>query len=1196
MKRNTIVQLGCAISFGLALNASAGSIGASFLGRSAPTALLPTDTAGLVPQANWYNIDDSATSESGVTPSLRDAAGNFTSVTISYKGNDSWNSGGASDTPDARLMLGIIKQAGANTIAPFSVKGLGSGPYDVILYTAMDADGVLAEFNVNGTTNTVTEEHNFSGAFTLATETTAGNYTKFTGVTPTNGTIAINMKYLSGGNGAGLAGIQLVGSSFPANTTSASITNQPKDAYVAIGNAAGFSVAGNANNLNYQWYKNGTLIPGAIGSSYGTPPATAGDNGAVFTVTVGNNINTVTSAPVVLHAYTPVLAPGFLSIDYYLGISGTAVGDLTNSAKYLSGAPDVSFQIPSFSSPANYADNYGARVTGFITPPVEGDYDFFIRSDDASAVFIGPDANPAHIDQSTASAFETGCCNAFQEPGANQTTQAPLHLVGGRSYAVLAFLKEGGGGDFLQVAARNTLDTTAAANLAPIPGSWLSTYVLPLGVITLSNAPTAQTVTELNPAKFTVNATAATPNGAIPVAYQWKTNGVNVAGATSATLTLLSPTLADNGTLVSVVLTAPGAPAITPPAVKLTVIPDVIPPGILSVAGVSKKDTGVEVSVLVDEPLTNPDSTALSNFTLSSGSVTGVRYIENASGMLSRQRAIVLSTTGLTPGSSYTLTVKGLKDIKLNTSSSVTTPFTVSKLTWADLSVGSATPLPFIQDVVATTNGFNVLNGGNSYWNTEDDATFVYETVSGDFDKVVQLTGQDASSNWGRAGLCARESLDSQGAAASRYQQVHANPYPNKFDGTASNQGFETNRRLTTGGSTSSSNGDNGDNHPKYPNAWLRLIRTGDVIHMLRSDDGITWSALGRTDFNPIDGSGAPLPKQMFVGLAFGAENGNISPATSQATWNAQFINYGDFKTVGVAGKQTYSIGVNFTEDSRDGSVGPTEIAGTDATAQAHWNNIYGAKSDDTGPVTLVADQGGVVKTTTSTVEWTGSPNTWASTGRGEENNKLTGGNHLLMSGFLDTSGESTTQVKISNIPANLTSGKYDVVVYTLGGVASGRGGAFRVTDQSGVELKGYTFVVGDLNPTKLVEAVNTTPATPGDGSTYATGTYVVFKGLSSPNIVIEGTTALVTINGVDVDVGVSGTQRAPINAVQLVTPSGLLNVVTPTVSISSGTVTFTGTLQQADSVKGPFSDVPNASSPYTLPLTGGGKFYRARN
>jgi len=139
-----------------------------------------------------------------------------------------------------------------------------------------------------------------------------------------------------------------------------------------------------------------------------------------------------------------------------------------------------------------------------------------------------------------------------------------------------------------------------------------------------------------------------------------------------------------------------------------------------------------------------------------------------------------------------------------------------------------------------------------------------------------------------------------------------------------------------------------------------------------------------------------------------------------------------------------------------------------------------------------------VSKTTTATVEWSGVPNTWASTGRGEENNKLTGPNHLLMSGFLDTSSDSTTQVKFSGLPTKLTSGKYDVVVYTLGGVASGRGGAFRVTDLDGKELKPYVYVVGAENPTTQIR-VPAKASTPGDGATYAVGTYVVFSGLNTP-------------------------------------------------------------------------------------------------
>lgn len=42
--------------------------------------------------------------------------------------------------------------------------------------------------------------------------------------------------------------------------------------------------------------------------------------------------------------------------------------------------------------------------------------------------------------------------------------------------------------------------------------------------------------------------------------------------------------------------------------------------------------------------------------------------------------------------------------------------------------------------------------------------------------------------------------------------------------------------------------------------------------------------------------------------------------------------------------------------------------------------------------------------------------------------------------------------------------------------------------------------------------------------------------------------------------------------------------------------LTFTGTLQQADSVTGPYTDVPGATSPHRVTIAPGAKFYRARN
>src|SRR5690606_27594796 len=132
------------------------------------------------------------------------------------------------------------------------------------------------------------------------------------------------------------------------------------------------------------------------------------------------------------------------------------------------------------------------------------------------------------------------------------------------------------------------------------------------------------------------------------------------------------------------------------------------------------------------------------------------------------------------------------------------------------------------------------------------------EEVPGDFDKVLRIEYQDPSSQWARAGLHARDSLGSLAEEAARYQQSHVNPSI-QASGAASNNSWETNRRLSIGGETS---GSNGGGALEYPNAWVRLRRNGDVIHMYRSSDGVTFYEFNPTDFNPPDGSlfDGPLP------------------------------------------------------------------------------------------------------------------------------------------------------------------------------------------------------------------------------------------------------------------------------------------------------------------------------------------------
>jgi hypothetical protein len=66
------------------------------------------------------------------------------------------------------------------------------------------------------------------------------------------------------------------------------IAAQPESRVVQVGQAATFSVVAQGSGLTYGWRRNGTAIPGATGASYTTPPTSALDDGARFSVVVTN--------------------------------------------------------------------------------------------------------------------------------------------------------------------------------------------------------------------------------------------------------------------------------------------------------------------------------------------------------------------------------------------------------------------------------------------------------------------------------------------------------------------------------------------------------------------------------------------------------------------------------------------------------------------------------------------------------------------------------------------------------------------------------------------------------------------------------------------------------------------------------------------------------------------------------------------
>ena len=227
---------------------------------------------------------------------------------------------------------------------------------------------------------------------------------------------------------------------------------------------------------------------------------------------------------------------GWVQTDYFEEITGTAVADLLDSDKFLDNQPDNAEWVHGINLIDGYGDNYGSRTVGWIVVAETGNYDFFVRSDDASQLFLSDDDTIPDPYFDFPICEETGCCNAFLEPPAVQATLEPRNLVAGRKYAFMFLQKEGGGGDWGQVAMRKEGDPTPAAELTPIGGANLvSLYDGPPIGLEITQQPQSKQAEQGKTATFTVAVEATSEDGdPPPVFYQWLKDGEEIPGATDA--------------------------------------------------------------------------------------------------------------------------------------------------------------------------------------------------------------------------------------------------------------------------------------------------------------------------------------------------------------------------------------------------------------------------------------------------------------------------------------------------------------------------------------------------------------------------------------------------------------------------------------------------------------------------------------
>jgi arylsulfatase A-like enzyme len=324
-----------------------------------------------------------------------------------------------------------------------------------------------------------------------------------------------------------------------------SITTQPANRTVTVGQTAKFSVTATGGApLLYQWRKNGANIVGASNSSYTTPATTAPDNGALYSVVVSNGGGSVTSNNATLTVKTPPSittqpANKTVIVGQTAKFSVTATGTTPLSYQWrkngvnITGATSASYITPATTT----ADN-GALFSVVVTNSIGN-----VTSNNATLTVQTPPSITAQPVNTTVTVGQIATFNV------TATGTAPLNYQWRKNRVNIT-------------GATSSFYTTPATTIAD-NGSLFSVVVSnSAGSVTSNSAtltvqtppsittqPANKTVIVGKTAKFSVTAT-----GTAPLSCQWRKNGVNITGATSASYTTPPTTLADNGSLFSVVV------------------------------------------------------------------------------------------------------------------------------------------------------------------------------------------------------------------------------------------------------------------------------------------------------------------------------------------------------------------------------------------------------------------------------------------------------------------------------------------------------------------------------------------------------------------------------------------------------------------------------------------------------------------
>ncbi len=417
---------------------------------------------------------------------------------------------------------------------------------------------------------------------------------------PVAAALALALAACGGGGGGG-------GGEGPTPPSGApSIIGQPANVAVTAGQPASFSVnvTGTAP-ITFAWSRNGVAITGANAATYTLATTAVADNGAQFSVLVSNAQGSVTSTPATLTVSAAVVAPSFTSQPANATVTAGQTATFTAAA---TGSGTLAYQWL-----RNGVAIAGATAPSYTTP--------VLTVADSGAVFTVTVSNNSPSTVTSAGALLT--VNRAPVAPTITTQPAAQTVTAGQSavFTVVAsgdptltyqWRRDGSNIDGATGATYTTPTTTLAdsgANFSVEVRNGVGMVTSANATLTVNPAPVAPSITTQPVAVSVLAGATATfsvaATGSGTLAYQWRRNGADIAGANAASYTTGALALADNGAQFSVVVSNSVGSATSNTAL-LTVNPVPVAPSVVTAPQAQTVIVGQQATFSVTAAGTGP--------------------------------------------------------------------------------------------------------------------------------------------------------------------------------------------------------------------------------------------------------------------------------------------------------------------------------------------------------------------------------------------------------------------------------------------------------------------------------------------------------------------------------------------------------------------------------------------------------------